>query len=36
MAAQHLPRDLLRPSSGYEEVTQKKKTGFPSYGHISV
>jgi len=25
MAAQHLPRDLVRPSSGYEEMTQKKK-----------
>jgi len=24
MAAQHLPRDLVRPSSGYEELTQKK------------
>jgi len=25
MAAQHLPRDLVHPSSGYEELTQKKK-----------
>jgi len=24
MAVQHLPRDLVRPSSGYEELAQKK------------
>jgi len=30
MAAQHLPRDLVRPSSGYEEMTQKKKKHRPS------
>jgi len=25
MAVQHLPRDLVRLSNGYEELTQKKK-----------
>jgi len=25
MAAQHLPRDLVRPSSGFEELFQNKK-----------
>jgi len=28
MAAQHLPRDLVRPSSDYEELAQKKKMWF--------
>ena len=26
MAAQHLPRDLVRPSSGYKALAQKKRT----------
>jgi len=26
MAAQHLPQDLVRPSSGYEELAQNVKT----------
>jgi len=26
MAAEHLPRDLMQPSSGYKELSQKKIT----------
>jgi len=26
MAAQHVPRDLVRPSSGFQQLAQKKTT----------
>jgi len=28
MSAQHLPRDAVRPSSDYEELSQKKNHGY--------
>ena len=34
MAAQHLPRDLARPSIGYEELAQKKKKSRNGQLHL--
>jgi len=34
MAAQHLPRDLVRPSSGLKELAQKKTT--KKMPHVTV